>query len=104
MSQNIGLSVERTFPGQLSVRADYVGKLQHNLPSSGTVDLNQLDPKYLSLGNLLVTNVDSPQAQAAGIGIPYPGFTGTVAQALLPYPQYLTVNQLDAKDGNLLYH
>jgi hypothetical protein len=66
--------------------------------------LNQIDPKYLSLGNLLLASINSPQAQAAGVGLPYPGFDGNVAKALRLFPQYNHINQLDAKDGNSLFH
>jgi hypothetical protein len=85
-AENIGFGVERELPGAMSFRAEYVGKLGHHifLP----VPLNNLDPKYLSLGNLLLQNIGSAQAIAAGIQSPYPGFVGSVGEALLPYPQY----------------
>jgi hypothetical protein len=46
-----------------------------------------LDIKYMPLGNLLTQDVNSPAAKAAGITIPYPGFTGSVRQSLRPFPQ-----------------
>jgi len=102
-TQSFGLSVERALPWGLSAKAEYIGKLTHGLPlqnsffyapyNLGGFPGNQLDPKYLSLGNLLLANINSPAAQAAGIAVPYPGFNGTVAQALLPYPQYTYIGQ-----------
>ena len=51
--------------------------------------MNQLNPKYLSLGDGLLQNCSTTGPMCApGIPLPYVGFTGTVAQALLPYPQY----------------
>src|SRR5262249_12513218 len=44
-------------------------------------------------------NIASPAAASAGITAPYPGFTGTVAQALRPYPQYQTLTSTYAKPG-----
>lgn len=81
-----------------------MGNLSHRMPTNGLIQLNQLDPKYLSLGNLLTAGVSSPAAQAAGIQLPYPGFSGPVAQALRPFPQYQNVVQRPAPAGNLTYH
>ncbi len=46
-------------------------------------------------GTLLNSSVTSPAAVAAGIALPYPTFTGSVAQALRPYPQYLSIDTWD---------
>jgi hypothetical protein len=48
--------------------------------------------------------INSPQAVAAGIVFPYPGFTGSVAQSLRPYPQYRGVPYLSAPAGFNLYN
>jgi hypothetical protein len=46
--------------------------------------MNQLNPKYLSLGDALLDDISAhPEMH-----LPYPSFSGTVAQALLPFPQY----------------
>lgn len=97
-TQAFGLSVERELPWGMTGTAEYIARLMHGLPlerawfyapyNVGGFPSDQLDPKYLSLGNLLLANINSPAAVAAGIPVPYPGFNGTVAQALLPYPQY----------------
>jgi hypothetical protein len=58
---------------------------------------NQIPLQYLPLGSLLTqTLTTSPSGgtvgQAALLGVtvatPFPGFTGTIGQALKPYPQY----------------
>jgi hypothetical protein len=41
---------------------------------------------------------------AAGIRVPYPGFTGTVAQALRPFPQYQLLTSYFAKPGKSVYN
>jgi hypothetical protein len=46
--------------------------------------MNQLNPKYLALGDTLLDDISSHPE----IKLPYAGFEGSVAQALLPYPQY----------------
>jgi hypothetical protein len=59
--------------------------------------MNTLDPKYLSLGNLLFQDISSSAAAAAGYASPFPAFstqsTRTVGQSLRPYPQYLNVSE-----------
>jgi hypothetical protein len=85
--QNWTIGVQRQLPAAILLSASYVGNHGVRLPS-GLQNLDQVDPKYLSLGSVLLDDINSPQAQAAGIKSPYPGFTGSVAQALRPYPQY----------------
>lgn len=112
-TQSFGLTVERELPWGMTIQGKYVGKLTHgiNVPANSIFTTspalvpvrgwpeNQLDPKYLSLGPLLVENINSPDAVAAGIPIPYPGFNGTVAQALLPFPQYSYIGDLNNTSG-----
>ena len=85
------LNLQRQLPRNIVVEARYVGWKAQGMFS--TLDnINQLDPKYLSLGGLLTNNINSPEAQAAGIRLPYAGFNGSVAQALRRFPQYGRIN------------
>jgi len=81
----------------------YVGTSAHHL-LVGTLNYNQLDPRYLSLGSLLSASIGSPAAGAAGIGAPYPGFQGSVAQALRPFPQYQDITMSSNPLGNNTYN
>src|SRR5262249_19040303 len=99
--QGVGAGVERQIPYGIIVKADYVGKFIHGLPTnSGTVEYDNPPLSGLSLGDLLNQDINSPdpaiQAQIAahGIKLPYPGFTGSVSQALRPYPQYIGVEEI----------
>jgi hypothetical protein len=113
-TQSFGLSIQKALPWGMTGTAEYIGKLTHGLPLQNAVFYapynlggfpgNQLNTKYLSLGNLLLANIYSPAAVAAGIPVPYPGFNGTVAQALLPYPQYTYVAEGTNTDGFSLYN
>ena len=65
------------------------------------LDYNQVNPSYLTAfgtiaqsTTVLNSQVGSPLANAAGVFAPYPGFTGTVKQALRPFPQYTTIRHL----------
>lgn len=99
-----GASVEREVGNSLVLGVKYAGKLLRGLPSSNLMTLNQLPLEHMSLGSLLTQNINSAAARAANIPIPYPGFTGTVAQALRPYPQYQNVHQNTAFVKNTNWH
>lgn len=75
----------------------YVGTSSHRQLDPQFTNINQVDPKYLYLGSKLTLPITSPEAVAAGITPPYPGFTGSIAQALRPYPQYLTLTSVAGK-------
>ncbi len=101
--QNWNFNVQRELPGNILLDAAYVGVKGTRL-GTDLINLNQVNSSYLNLGSLLTQSVTSPQAQAAGIPIPYAGFTGTVAQALRPYPQYLNIQDLANPNGNSTYN
>ncbi|HUQ93833.1 MAG TPA: TonB-dependent receptor [Bryobacteraceae bacterium] len=71
---------------------------------SGYHSYNQFSSQYLRLGPILQQNITSGAARDAGISAPYSTFTGTVAQALRPFPQYLGIGQFYEKDGHTTYH
>jgi len=103
--QNWIVGVQREVQAGIVISASYVGNKVTRMPS-GLENLNQLNPSYLSLGNILLADINSPEAAAAGIHSPYPGFAGSVAQALRPYPQYQTItsnfNESGASNYNAL--
>jgi hypothetical protein len=96
-------NVQRELPLQFLLDIGYVGSRSLRLPS-GLENLNQVDVSALSLGNTLNADITSAAAQAAGITAPYPGFRGSVAQALRPFPQYTGVNNLAQPTGFSNYH
>ncbi len=103
--QLINFGLQRELPKDILGEVAYVGNLSHHIATNTLDQVNQLDyAKYGSLGQLLIAPFNSPQAIAAGITSPYPGFQGTVAQALRPYPQYLGINDANAMIGNSTYH
>ena len=86
----------------------YIGnhgsRLNHHAQRAG-LDYNMNDPRVLALGAaLLNSHINSPAAQAAGIPAPYPGFNGTVAQALRKYPQYQSIEWRGLPLGRSQYH
>ncbi len=101
-AQNLGFAVERELGWNMAVRAEYVGKLTHHLRNSWPI--NEIPLQDFQLGPLLNTNIHSPEAQAAGIAVPYEGFDGSVGQALKRFPQYTSVNLDDSRFGSSFYH
>lgn len=88
--QNWHFGVQRQITDDFMVDIAYVGSKGTRLTSSN-LRINQLHPDWMRLGALLGADVHSSAAQEAGITPPYPGFVGTVAQALRPFPQYLDI-------------
>jgi hypothetical protein len=91
--QQFSFDVQRELPGSIAVSAAYVGSRTYRL-MLGTPDLNinQLDPKYFSLGTAgLSQSVTNPYYVAGG-----PGIIGSQkvsqAQLLRPYPAFGNIN------------
>jgi hypothetical protein len=103
-SQNISFEIGRELPNQTSIRAAYVGNLSRRYPTSRGIGLNAIPLSEMSRGDLLLSDINSPEAQAAGIPLPYDGFVGSVAQALRPFPHYLGLTHWGAQIGNSSYH
>ncbi len=109
--QQWNLTVERQFTGSLHMSAAYVGSKGTRLPSN-TIPLNALNPKYLSMGQALYDQFQPGQTVLDGVSIPYNGWVEqmqacapTVAQALVPYPQYCGGLQgVNENAGNSTYH
>ncbi|MEZ5364102.1 MAG: carboxypeptidase regulatory-like domain-containing protein [Bryobacterales bacterium] len=100
--QNWSIGVQHTIKNFL-IDLAYVGNRGSGLNSS--IPINQVDPKYLTLGSLLRKRIDSPEVAAAGFSAPFAAFPGnlTLAQALRPYPQFLNVTSRNSGDGKTWY-
>ncbi len=100
--QNWQVNVQRELPMAFLLDVAYLGSKGSRLNSY--VPYNQVDPKYLSLGSLLSANITDPRVVAAGFQLPYPGFAGTLAQSLRPYPQYNNIIHTYLGVGGLTYN
>ena len=101
--QNWSFTVEREIASRLNLELTYLATKGTRL-GNNLIRPNELDPIYLALGSLLARPFNSPEAVAAGIPSPYPGFQGSVAQALRPFPQYLNIFRRSDPSGNSTYH
>ena len=83
-AQNYTFGVQYLIKNVTTIQATYVGTKGSRLNAGNFANMNQLNPKYLTLGDTLLDDISlHPE-----IKMPYAGFSGPVAQALLPYPQY----------------
>jgi hypothetical protein len=105
--------LSRTYQTQFSIQQrvksalvelGWISTQARHIPSTTLENINQTPSRYLSLGSLLSRNINDPAVAAAGFRSPYAGFTGTLAQALRPYPQFQSINYIDAPTGSSSYH
>ena len=108
--QNWNAGVQFALATRLTVSATYAGSVGDFLGGSGRgFYANQLDPKYLVLGNLLTepanaANIAAARALVPGVALPYPNFSGTIVQMLRPFPQYSGVTDVYGNVANSRYH
>ncbi|MBZ5623399.1 MAG: hypothetical protein LAQ69_32445 [Acidobacteriia bacterium] len=98
--QDWNFGIERALTPTTTLTVNYVGSNGHFQGGGGrSIWSDQIDPRYLALGNLLTqqataANLASANKIIPGIGLPYPTFTGTISQMLRPFPQYPGVTDL----------
>jgi hypothetical protein len=104
-SQQWNLNIQRQLPWQTSVEIAYVGTrgLQLSRNGEGGLDLNQLDPKYLSLGSALNQLVDNPFF-GLGTGGFFASRQISRGQLLRPYPQFTSLTPLYSSGASSNYH
>jgi Carboxypeptidase regulatory-like domain len=98
MVNNWSIEIQHQLVKDLILDVAYVGSHGTHLHTNYDA-VNSLTPNNIALGGLLSQQLSSPQAKAAGISAPYASFSTnqTVAQALVPFPQYFGFNT----DGQL---
>jgi hypothetical protein len=102
--QQYSVDIQRQLPWDMAIKIGYVGARGDHLGMGGTADtpvnINQVDPKYLSLGSALSQPVPNPffgRPELAGTNLG----NATIArnQLLRPYPQFLNVNAREVTEG-----
>jgi hypothetical protein len=99
--QQWNLNVQREIMKGTVASIAYVGSKGTRLLSPGMDNLNQNPIDVLRYGDGLIQQASARPDIAA---LPYPGFTGTVAQALRPFPQYLNITQKWPNFGTSMYN
>jgi Carboxypeptidase regulatory-like domain len=95
-------SIQHELPSNILVEAAYVGNHGVKLPYA-SFERNQLDPKYLSLGNQLLDPVANPFHGVITVGA-LSGPTIPYGQLLRPYPQFESVSGVQPPSGMSTYH
>ena len=108
--QQYSVDIQRQLPDNMAISIRYVGARSDHLGLGGTADapvnINQVDPKYLSLGSALTQSVPNPffgRPELAGTSL---GTSATIArnQLLRPYPQFLNINARRVLEGFSRYN
>jgi len=99
--QNWTLGLQFELPRNTKLEVNYIGNKGTRLNEPQYhYSLNQVQPRYLSLGGALLEDIlDHPE-----IPKPYPSFEGSVSQALRPFPQYLDIGTHRTNNGYSTYH
>jgi hypothetical protein len=100
--QNWNVNIQRELPYGFLADIAYVGMKSVHLNTA--TPYNQVSPANLKYGDLLTANINDPRVVAAGFTKPYASFTGTLAQALRPYPQYLNITHTYLGNGSSTYN
>jgi hypothetical protein len=98
------IDVQRELVGNLSGSVAYIGSTGRRLTVNGNVNINQVDPKYLSLGSALTQTVPNPFFGNPNAGTFASRATIERNQLLRPFPQFLNVNQAETNLGKSQYH
>jgi len=101
-------TIQRQLANSLVLETGYNATIGTHLVA-GLKNINQVPFTAITRygANLLTQNINSAAAIAAGVPKPYPSFTGSVAQALRPYPQYQDINTWSGngdRSGHSTYH
>jgi hypothetical protein len=108
--QNWSVGIQRAVTRTLTATVSYVGSNGHYLQGGARgIWGSVIQPQYLRLGNLLNSsatpaNVAAAAAMIPGIRLPYANFAGSIAQMLLPFPQYSSVSDLWGEVGDSNYN
>jgi hypothetical protein len=110
-----GLDVQRQLPWKFVATLSYTGhrasRLRSNFQRLNAVPFNalRLGPAILNKPLSAVTDAERAYATSVGVTLPsgpdavFTGFNGSVAQALRPFPQYSSVNNVLESQGRSWY-
>ena len=105
------LNVQHSITQNLMLSVAYSASAGHWLPGAGVAGpfTNQIPVQYLPLQGILsstlnATSLAQVQAMFPNFTTPFPNFTGTVAQALKPFPQYGSISDPWLDVGNSTYN
>jgi hypothetical protein len=102
------LDLQRELGGGVLAGIGYVGARTERIGvggnDSGVVNINQLDPRYQSMGSALLDQVDNPFYGDPRFGALSETPTITRQQLLRPYPQFGDLLAHQVSEGHATYH
>jgi hypothetical protein len=110
--QNWSVTFEREITNNMRIDVSYIGnrgtRLTDHWQRKG-LDANMNDPSILALGEATLNSPCNSTVAvggncAGGVPLPYPSFSGNVAQALRRFPQYQNINWRHVPTGASLYN
>jgi hypothetical protein len=106
--QQYSVDYTRELPRGIAVSVGYSGSRSDHMPVGGTVDatvnINQIDPTYLSLGSALLDLVPNPFVGNPAFGNLANSATITRGQLLRPFPQFDNVLAHRVTDARTQYN
>jgi hypothetical protein len=107
--QQYSVDINRELPGNMAIGFEYSGATGRNLglggSNDGIININQLDPSYLSLGPALLENVPNPFfGLPPGEGFNVTSPTVQRRQLLRPFPQFGDILMRQSTQGKNQYH
>jgi hypothetical protein len=106
--QQYSIDVQRELGGSQSITVSYLGSRGDDLSLGGSNDyglnVNQLDPRYMSLGTALNDRLPNPFFGNANAGPLASQATLSRAQLLRPYPQFGNINSRFILEGKSRYN
>ncbi|HEX8492088.1 MAG TPA: TonB-dependent receptor [Pyrinomonadaceae bacterium] len=115
-TQQWSVDIQRELPANFAASVGYIGSRGTRLRSD-VGRINAVPFEALKLGNPLLNKplaavTPAERAYAASVGFTlaanpnavFPGFTGTVAQSLRPFPQYGRINNIQESQGQSWYN
>jgi hypothetical protein len=103
--QQYSADLQRELPGGITVTVGYTGLTGANMDFSGSININQIDPKYQSLLSTTATLVPNPFFGVAAAGSTLSTRqTIEVGQLLRPFPQFANVNMSQSTGAHSQYH
>jgi|HigsolmetaAR201D_1030396.scaffolds.fasta_scaffold05981_2 hypothetical protein len=92
--QQFSIDIQRELPGGVALSVGYVGSRTRNLQlTAASININQLEPRYLSEGPALNAPVANPFYGKGGSGI-VGGETIPRSQLLRPFPAFGAINYM----------
>jgi hypothetical protein len=103
------VDINRELPGNMAIGFEYTGATGRDLglggSNDGIININQVDPQYLSLGTALTENVANPFfGLPAGQGFNVTSPTIQRRQLLRPFPQFGDILMRQSTLGRNQYH